>query len=70
MRGPVDQLQSDRGSNFVGTRNELAPATKEMNVNKIASHYVITTASFFSILVIQGIVVKYGKGRLKPSEIH
>ncbi|XP_015760419.1 PREDICTED: uncharacterized protein LOC107339618 [Acropora digitifera] len=38
MRGPVHQLQSDRGSNFVGTRNELAAATKEMNVNKIASH--------------------------------
>ena len=38
MRGPVHQLRSDRGSNFVGARNELAAATKEMNVNKIASH--------------------------------
>ena len=37
MRGPIHQLRSDRGSNFVGTRNELAAATKEMNVNKIAS---------------------------------
>ena len=37
-RGPVHQLRSDRGSNFVGTRNELAAPTKEMNVNKIASH--------------------------------
>ena len=38
MRGPVHQLRSDRGSNFVGARNKLAAATKEMNVNKIASH--------------------------------
>ena len=38
MRGPVHQQRSDGGSNFVGARNELAAATKEMNVNKIASH--------------------------------
>ena len=38
MIGPVHQLRSDRGSNFVGARNELAAATEEMNLNKIASH--------------------------------
>ena len=46
MRGPVHQLRSDRGSNFVRTRKELAGATKEMNINKIASHLRDTTANF------------------------
>ena len=38
MRGPVHQLRSDQGSNFVGARNELAACIREMNMNKIASH--------------------------------
>lgn len=30
-RGPVRQLRSDRGSNFVGTKNVLEEALKEMD---------------------------------------
>ncbi len=34
-RGPVRQLRSDRGTNFIGARNELNAAVKEMDVDKI-----------------------------------
>ena len=34
-RGPVCQLQSDQGSNFVGTRNELQEAPSMMDHSKI-----------------------------------
>ena len=34
-RGPVLQLRSDQGTNFVGARNELLTCLKEMDQNKI-----------------------------------
>ena len=34
-RGPIRQLRSDQGTNFVGARNELLAALKEMDHNKI-----------------------------------
>ena len=34
-RGPVRQLRSDRGTNFIGAENELNAAVKEMDLEKI-----------------------------------
>ena len=34
-RGPVQQLRSDQGTNFVGAKNELEAALPEMNQDKI-----------------------------------
>ena len=38
IRGPVQQLRCDQGSNFVGARNELAAAVKELDKDKIQSY--------------------------------
>ena len=35
VRGPVRQLRSDRGTNFIGAENELTKAWKEMNHVKV-----------------------------------
>ena len=37
-RGPVRQLRSDRGTNFVGCKNELQAALREMDEEKIRSN--------------------------------
>ena len=37
IRGPIQQLRSDQGSNFVGARNEFAKAMKELDNDKIQS---------------------------------
>ena len=34
-RGPIQQLQSDQGTNFVGAKNELEAALHEMDHKKI-----------------------------------
>ena len=39
-RGPVRQIRSDRGTNFVGAKRELADALKEMDHEKISSHFI------------------------------
>ena len=31
IRGPIQQIRSDQGSNFVGARNELEKAMKELD---------------------------------------
>jgi len=38
IRGPVQQLRSDQGSNFVGARNELANAIKELDKDRIETY--------------------------------
>ena len=37
-RGPVRQIRSDRGTNFVGAKRELANALNEMDQEKVSSH--------------------------------
>lgn len=37
-RGPVCQIRSDRGTNFVGAKRELADALREMDREKVSSH--------------------------------
>ena len=37
-RGPVRQIRSDRGTNFVGARKELADALDEMDQDKVKGH--------------------------------
>lgn len=37
-RGPVRQIRSDRGTNFVGAKRELADALNEMDHEKVSSH--------------------------------
>jgi len=36
--GPVRQIRSDRGTNFVGAKRELADALREMDREKVSSH--------------------------------
>jgi len=40
IRGPVQQLRSDQGTNFVGARNEVASAIKELDSDKIQSYWL------------------------------
>ena len=37
-RGPVRQIRSDRGTNFVGAKRELANALSEMDHEKVSNH--------------------------------
>ena len=38
QRGPVRKISSDRGTNFVGARRELAEALEEMDQERVRSH--------------------------------
>lgn len=40
MLGPVRQLRCDQGTNFVGARNELREALKEMDQDRIHEYMV------------------------------
>ena len=46
IRGPVQQLRSDQGSNFVGARNELANATKELDKDRIQTYLTTNCCNF------------------------
>ena len=46
IRGPVQQLRSDQGSNFVGARNELANAIKELDKDRIQSYLTTNRCEF------------------------
>ena len=46
IRGPVQQLRSDQGSNFVGARNELANATKELDKDRIQTYLTTNRCDF------------------------
>ena len=46
IRGPVQQLRCDQGSNFVGARNELAAAVKELDKDRIQSYLTNNRCEF------------------------
>jgi len=46
-RGPVRQLRSDQGTNFVGARRELAQAVTEMDQQKIKSELLQSQCDWF-----------------------
>ncbi|XP_054757082.2 uncharacterized protein LOC135154340 [Lytechinus pictus] len=48
VRGPVRQLRSDRGTNFVGAENELMKAWKEMNHEKVKQHLLREGCDYFA----------------------
>ena len=47
-RGPVQQLRSDQGTNFVGAKNELEAALREMNQDKIRRELLKSGCDWFS----------------------
>ena len=47
-RGPIRQLRSDRGSNFVGAQRELQEALNEMDENKVRSTLLEENCKWFS----------------------
>ena len=47
-RGPVQQLRSDQGINFVGAKNELEAALREMNQDKIRRELLKNGCDWFS----------------------
>ena len=47
-RGPIRQLRSDRGSNFVGAQRELQEALNEMDENKVRSTLLEENCEWFS----------------------
>ena len=47
-RGPICQLRSDRGSNFVGAQRELQEALNEMDENKVRSTLLEENCEWFS----------------------
>ena len=47
-RGPVQQLRSDQGTNFVGAKNELDAALREMNQDKIHRELLKSGCDWFS----------------------
>ncbi|XP_055958534.1 uncharacterized protein LOC130013669 [Patella vulgata] len=48
-RGPIRQLQSDQGSNFVGARTELKIALQEMNQEKIRQELLKDGCDWYEI---------------------
>lgn len=47
-RGPIQQLRSDQGTNFVGAKNELEAALHEMNHNKIQRELLQDNCDWFA----------------------
>ena len=45
--GPVQQLRSDQGTNFVGAKNELEAALREMNQDKIRRELLKSGCDWF-----------------------
>ena len=48
QRGPVQQLRSDQGTNFVGAKNELQAALLEMNHDKIQRELLKDNSDWFT----------------------
>ena len=47
-RGPIQQLRSDQGTNFVGAKNELRAALNEMNHEKIQTELLKDNSDWFT----------------------
>ena len=47
-RGPIQQLRSDQGTNFVGAKNELQTALNEMNHEKIQRELLKDNSDWFT----------------------
>jgi len=47
-RGPIRQLRSDQGTNFVGARNELKEALSELDHSKISREMLQQNCDYFS----------------------
>ena len=47
-RGPIRQLRSDQGTNFVGDRNELKEALSELDHSKISTEMLQQNCDYFS----------------------
>ena len=48
LRGPIRELRSDRGTNFVGAERELAEAISEMDENQIQQFMLQEGCDYFS----------------------
>jgi len=46
IQGPVQQLRSNQGSNFVGARNEVGNATKELDKDRIQTFLTTNYCEF------------------------
>ena len=46
-RGPIRQLRSDQGTNFIGTKRELKEALKELNKGKIRQELLCNNRDWF-----------------------
>ena len=47
-RGPIQQLRSDQGTNFVGAKNELQTVLNEMNHEKIQRELLKDSSDWFT----------------------
>ena len=48
-RGPVCQIRSDRGTNFVGARRELAEALEEIDQERVKNHLLKENCDWFEM---------------------
>ena len=48
-RGPVRQIRSDRSTNFVGAKQELVDALKEMDNEKVSSHLLRENCDWINV---------------------
>ena len=61
IRGPVQKLRSDKGSNFVGARNKLASALKGLDGDKIQSYLTKNRCDFLMNVPYSG----HREGRMR-----
>ena len=67
-RGPVRQLRSDQGTNFVGTSNELRAALSEMNQDTLKKEMARTSCDWIVFKKKSPLCQSYGRrlGKANP----